>query len=99
MSTTNVKYRLDLRGCNGKLDRVRLLECRNGGKFKRVEGEFTPEHALHMRLFAKAASRVAKGVVPPLDIDAIVADVNTPKHRKKRIGRKLRGLHGESPKN
>lgn len=101
MKTSNngkIEYRLDLRGSDGKVARVRLLERQDGGSFKPVEGDFTQEHALHTRLFAKAASTVAKGVVPPLDIDAIVADVNVPTRGKKRTGRKSVGLRDERPK-
>lgn len=91
------EYRIDLRGQNGRVTRVRILERHSGENFAPTEGDFTQEHVQHMRLFSKVAAAVAKGVAPPLDIAQILQQVNTPKRRKKRSGPKLRG--GEPPNN
>jgi hypothetical protein len=79
----NCQYRLDIRGKNGNVDRVKILERQDGAKFVPIDGNFTDEHMVHLELFAKAAAAVAKAAVPPFDADAILRKVNTPRRKKR----------------
>jgi hypothetical protein len=90
MKTPNdSEYRLDVRGRNGKVEAVKIMERHNGGKFELVKGDFTIEHARHMRLFSKVASSVSKAVAPPFDLGAIVKGVNTPRQKKRVVSKRL----------
>jgi hypothetical protein len=53
---SNCEYRLDIRGKNGNIDRVKILERHDGGKFVQIDGKFTDEHVAHLDLFQKAAA-------------------------------------------
>ena len=88
------EYRLDIRGRNGKVEVIKIMERRNGGKFELVKGDFTIEHAQHMRLFSKVACAVSKGVAPPFDLGAIMNGVNTPRQKKRVVSKRL-GKLGE----
>ncbi len=86
MSKSNgsaVEYRLDLRGRVGKVDSVRVLCRKDGRKFRRMTGDWTKEDAVQFRQFAKAALAVAKGIVPRLDVDQAMRDVNSPRRKKR----------------
>jgi hypothetical protein len=95
MSTTEigeVEYRLDLRGKAGKVDRVKIVSRHGGGKFRPLDGDFTKQDAAQFRAFAKMASIIAKGTVPPLDVEQALRDVNRPR-RNKRTTPKQNGPH------
>jgi hypothetical protein len=68
--------------------RVKILERRDGGKFRPCNGDFTEDQVAHFELFAKAAAAVAKAVAPPFDAATIVSKVNSSR-RKKRSAQKL----------
>jgi hypothetical protein len=84
------EYQLDLRGKAGKVERVRILSRRGGGKFRPMDGDWTEDDALQYRQFAKVASAVAKGIVPRLDVDKTMRDLNKPR-RKRRTSSKPNG--------
>ena len=86
--SNNREVRLDLRGKNGKVDRVKILERQGHGKFRPCDGDWTDEHVILLRAFAKVASAVAKGVVPPFDVDEILRKVNSPRRKKRGLPKK-----------
>jgi hypothetical protein len=79
---SNREYRLDIRGKNGKVVRVKILEREGGGKFRPCNGDWTEHHVIPFRQFAKVSSAIAKGVVPPFDIGEILRQVNGPRRKK-----------------
>jgi hypothetical protein len=83
-ATNKTQYRLDIRGKDGKVDRVKILEREVRGKFRPCDGDFTEEHVVHLRLFAKVVSAVAKGIAPPFDLDAIIQKAN-PRRKKRHV--------------
>jgi hypothetical protein len=85
---SNCEYRLDIRGKNGNIDRVKILERHDGGKFVQIDGKFTDEHVAHLDLFQKAAAAVAKAAVPPFDADAIVSKINGSRRKKNNVSKK-----------
>jgi hypothetical protein len=83
----DLEVRLDIRGKNGRVSRVKILERDVGGTFRPVAGDFTQAHSQYVRLFAKVASAVAKGVSPPFNIGAILKDVNRPRRKKRALAK------------
>jgi hypothetical protein len=79
------EFRIDIRGGDGEVSRVRVLQRVFGGKFRPLEGEFTEEQVAHFELFAKAAAAVAKAISPPFDADAIVAKMNGSRRKKRAV--------------
>ena len=67
------EFRIDIRGKHGKVTRVRVLSRENGAKFRPDTGEWSVEHVKHYRKFAKVMAAIARGAVPPLDIDRVCA--------------------------
>jgi hypothetical protein len=48
----------------------------------------TEEHAILARKFPKVAAAVAKGMVPPFDVDDILRKVNTTPRKKSNLQKK-----------
>ena len=90
-SGSAVEYRLDLRGKVGKVQVVRILSRQGHGKFRPMDGDWTEDDARQFRQFAKAASAVAKEIVPRLDVEQTLHDVNKPR-RKRRTAPKPNGV-------
>ena len=91
IESSGAEYRLDLRGKAGKVRRVRILSRKSRGKFRPMDGDWTEDDALQFRQFAKAVSAIAKGIVPRLDVEKTVRDLNKPR-RKRRTSSKLNGV-------
>jgi len=86
-NNSSLEVRLVIRGKGGKISSVKISERKGGGKFHPCDGEWTEDHVI-LRKFPKVAAAVAKGVVPPVDVDDILRKVNTTRRKKRGLPKK-----------
>jgi hypothetical protein len=76
------EVRLVIRGKDRQVRSAKISQRQGDGKFGPCDGDWTDEHVVLLRAFAKVASAIAKGVVPPFDIGEILRHVNGPRRKK-----------------